>query len=144
MRHLTWTYPIIKTVDTLLLCLSQISAYFISTHEAFSTYLHKMENAKVINSKDGNIGDIKHYLFGKCSMMPISFKFIRSRALRWKMRNKFFSKSNYNKFRAIYKGLNKHVPFVKYKFWFLWCVHLRLHKNNTSDNKIFLVWLHYP
>lgn len=110
------TFLVLREPDSTFLCYSRVVAYFISSHGAFPSYLYKIGKRSTDKCDCGSVGDVKHYIFGKCSLMPFCFYFVRNRTLTWNMKNVLLSKSNYSKLCVLYNELNKLYSFIKYRF----------------------------
>lgn len=110
------TYRIIRKVDQDFLCISQVSLYFLTAHGSFPVFLYKIGKRDNDRCTCGRQGDVKHYLFDSCGLVPERFDFIRNRTLEWNIQTVLLSSSNQVKLRAIYNILNKHYSFIRYVF----------------------------
>lgn len=110
------TYSIIDKVSFDFLSESKIITYFLSGHGSFPTFLFKIKKRSDNLCICGNIGSPMHYLFTKCSIMPYTFKFDRSKTMKWNARNVLFRRENYVNLCRIYNKLNETFSFIKYKF----------------------------
>lgn len=110
------TYNVIKKVSLDYLCKSQIQAYYITGHGSFPSFLFKINKKDNPNCVCGKYGDVKHYLFGRCSEMKYHFDFHRGNTLRWNMHRILFDNDNYSKLKDNYNILNEKFSFIKYKF----------------------------
>lgn len=110
------TYKIIKKVDENFVCSGQVTQYFITSHGSFPEYLAKI--GKRVNDlcTCGKVGDVQHYIFGRCPNMPFFFHFDNSRTVSQNFRRVLLNRDNYKKLCANYNELNKLFSFIKYKF----------------------------
>lgn len=110
------TFAIIRRVSLDYLCDSQISVYYITAHGSFPSFLHKIGRRENDRCNCGKRGDVRHFLFDKCPLIPYRFSFIRNRSIEWNIRNVVLANSNYDKLRKIYNQLNKYYSFIRYVF----------------------------
>ena len=110
------TYNVIKNVSLDYLCKNQVSAYFITGHGSFPSFLHKIKKKSNDLCICGRRGDVIHYLFGNCPEMPAYFNFDSSKTVRENMYQILHNNSSKAKLKSIYNKLNKLYSFVKYVF----------------------------
>lgn len=110
------TYMILKKVDNDFLCASQVVQYFLTGHGSFPTFLKKIGKRSSDKCTCGTVGDVKHYLFGRCPMMPYIFYFDNSNTVSHNIRRIIFNKDNYFKLCQNYNVLNENYSFIRYKF----------------------------
>lgn len=110
------TYNIIKKVSTDFTCKNQVVQYFITAHGSFPIFLKKIGKRQNNLCECGKVGDIVHYLFGRCPLSPHYFNFDNSRSIRHNLRRVLFDNSNYRKICDIYNVLNRHYSFIRYQF----------------------------
>lgn len=110
------TYGIIKTVSREYICNSQVVQYFISAHGSFPSYLKKIGRRRDNLCDCGRKGDVVHFIFGNCPLMPHHFKFNSNLTLRRNLVKILFDPDNYKKLASIYNVLNERYSFIKYRF----------------------------
>lgn len=110
------TYDIIKKVDTKYVCAKQVIQYFITSHGSFPVFLHKIGKRGNPNCDCGKLGDVKHYLFGRCPLVHYFFHFDNFHSISTNIKKVLYNQENYKKLCHIYNSLNAHFSFIKYKF----------------------------
>lgn len=110
------TYKIIKKVDENFVCSGQVTQYFITSHGSFPEYLAKI--GKRVNDlcTCGKVGDVHHYIFGRCPNMPYFFHFDNSSTVSQNFRRVLLNKDNYKKLCSNYNELNKLFSFINTSF----------------------------
>lgn len=102
------TYGLFKKVDVNYLCTSQVQQYFITGHGSFPTFLFKIGKRPAANCDCGYHGDIKHFLFGNCPLVPYFFSFNNYYNVNQNIKRVVLNKDNYYKLCQIYNALNRH------------------------------------
>lgn len=110
------TYLILKKVDNNFLCSSQVIQYYLTGHGSSPAFLKKIGKRRSDNCNCGIKGDVIHYIFGRCPMMPYFFNFDNSRTVSANIKRVIFDKNNYRKLCSNYNVLNENYSFIRYKF----------------------------
>lgn len=110
------TYKVFKKVDDSFICVSQVIQYFVSAHGSFPEYLFKIGKRSNALCDCGSVGNVHHYLFGRCPVVPFFFHFDNSQSISYNFRRVLFDKKNYSKLCAIYNALNAKYSFIRYRF----------------------------
>lgn len=110
------TYDVIKKVDVKYVCAKQVIQYFITSHGSFPIFLHKIGKRSHPNCDCGKLGDVKHYLFGRCPLVHYFFYLDNSISISANIKRVLFNQDNYKKLCHIYNSLNAHFSFIIYKF----------------------------
>lgn len=110
------TYRVIKKVREDFLCSNQVIQYYLTSHGSFPCYLKKIGKKANDLCECGRIGDVTHYLFGRCPHMPYFFYFDNSQTVSKNITRVLFNGDNYRKLCDNYNKLNEMYSFIKYKF----------------------------
>lgn len=110
------TYRVLKKVDNKFLCWSQVIQYFLTGHGSFPAFLFKIGKRRNDLCTCGAKGDVIHYIFGRCPLMPYFFVFDNSRTVSSNIKRVIFNKDNCGKLCKNYNALNENFSFIRYKF----------------------------
>lgn len=110
------TYNVFNEVTTDRIIGSRVVHYYCTGHGSFPKYLKKIGKRSNDLCDCGQRGDILHYLFGRCRLMPHHFAFDNFLTVRKNIQKTLLSFGNYNKLRENYNKLNELYSFIRYKF----------------------------
>lgn len=79
-------------------------------------YLKKIGKRQTDKCDCGQLGDVIHFIFGSCPLMPHRFSFNNALTVRQNLQNILLNDGNYSRLKDNYNKLNELYSFIRYKF----------------------------
>lgn len=110
------TFLIFFKMNLDFLCTNLVILYYCTGHGSFPKYLFNINKRSTDKYDCGSRGTVVHDLFGKRSLMPFNFRFVRELSLRHNIRQTLFNPKNYHGLKMNYNRLNELYSIIRYTF----------------------------